>query len=85
MSLSTLTKAPRWSTVTINKINGPSRKNVILHRQFIIILPLYASNDKNTSVASSAKRDFGVAVKVLRNIFQEYFQQQIPIVYYHRS
>ena len=38
MSLSTVTKAPLWSPVTINKINGPSRKNVVSHRQFIIIL-----------------------------------------------
>ena len=56
MSLSTVSKAPRWSPVTINKINGPLGKNVVLHRQFIIILPLYALNNKNTPVASSAKR-----------------------------
>ena len=56
MSLSTVAKAPRWSPVTVNKINGASGKNVVLHRQFIIILPLYALNNKNTLVASWAKR-----------------------------
>ena len=30
-------------------------KNVVLHHEFIIILPLYALNDKNTPVAPSAK------------------------------
>ena len=56
MSLSTVTKAPRWSPVTTNKINGPLGRNVVLHRLSIIILPLYALNNKNTAVASSAKR-----------------------------
>ena len=48
MLLSTVTKAPQWSLVTNNKINGPLGMNVVLHRQFIIILPLYALNNKNT-------------------------------------
>ena len=39
-----------------NKINDPLGKNVVLHDQFIIILPLHALNNKNTPVASSAKR-----------------------------
>ena len=53
MSLSTVTKVPRWSFVTINKINDPLGKNVVLHGQFIIIiLPLYALNNKNTPVVS---------------------------------
>ena len=56
MSLSTVNKAPRWSPVTANKINGPLDKNVILHYQFIIILPFYALNNKNTPLASCAKR-----------------------------
>ena len=55
MSLSTVTKASRLSAVTTNEINGPLGKNVVLHRQFIIILPLYALNNKNTAVASSTK------------------------------
>ena len=55
MSLSTVTKAPRWSPVTIHKINGPLGKNVVLHHWFIIILPLYALNNKNTPVASWAR------------------------------
>ena len=67
MSLSTVTKAPRWSLVTTNKINGPLGKNVVSHRQFNIILSLYALNNKNTLVTSSAKRDIGIAVEVLIN------------------
>ena len=51
MSLSTVTKASRWSPVTTTKINGSSGKNVVLHHQFIIILPLYALNNKNNPVA----------------------------------
>ena len=50
MSLSTVTKV-----LVTNKINGPLDKNVVLHLQFIIILPLYALNNKNTPVASSAE------------------------------
>ena len=53
MSLSTVTKAPRWLPVTTNKINGLLEKNVVL--QFIIILPLYALNNEDTPVASWAK------------------------------
>ena len=49
MSLSTVTKAARWSPVITNKIN------VVCHRQFIIILPLYALKNKNNLVTSSAK------------------------------
>ena len=41
--------------MTTNKINGALGNNVVLHRQFIIILPLYALNNKNTPVASRAK------------------------------
>ena len=42
--------------MTTNRINGPLGENVVLHHQFIIILPLYALNNKNTPMASSAKR-----------------------------
>ena len=33
--------------VATNKIKGALGKNVVLHRQFIIISPLYALNNKN--------------------------------------
>ena len=49
MSLSAVTKVPRWPPVTSNKINGSLGKNVVLHHQFIIILPLYALNNKKYS------------------------------------
>ena len=42
--------------VATNKIEGPLGKEVILRRQFIIILPSYVLNNKNTAVASSGKR-----------------------------
>ena len=44
-----------YSPVTTNKINGALGKNVVVHHQFIIILPLYALNNKNTPVAFWAK------------------------------
>ena len=40
---------------TTNKINGPLGKNVVLHHRFLIILPLYALNNKNTAVTSWGK------------------------------
>ena len=52
MWLSTVTKAQRWLPMTTNKITGPLGENVVLHHQFIIILPLYALNNKNTPGAS---------------------------------
>ena len=42
-------------TPTTNNINGPLGKNVVLDSQFIIILALYALNNKNTPAACSAK------------------------------
>ena len=50
-----LPRRHRWSPMTTNKINGPLGKNVVLHHQFIITLPLHALNNKNTAVASSVK------------------------------
>ena len=64
MSPSTVSRSPRWSPVTTNKINDPLGKNIVLHHQFIIILPLYALNNKDTGVLGETC-DFGVAVKVL--------------------
>ena len=41
---------------TVIKTNDPLEKNIVLHNKFIIILPLYALNNKNTPVASWTKR-----------------------------
>ena len=65
MSLSTVTNAPRWSPVTTNKINGLLGKNIVLHHEFIIILPLYALNSKYSRGALCETCDFSVAVKAL--------------------
>ena len=62
-----------WSPVTTNKINGPLGKNVVLHHQFIIILPLYSLNNKNTPVAwfrrgsQSVLNVFGMNVLLFRS------------------